>query len=384
MNFLRSIVLLALVAPVLGQADDARLRSLLAEQTGFSETEFAALDASEIVVKPLPSDNKRETAVFGVVRIKDLREVTLAELRESLSQTGSDARKQGSKFSSPPIAGDLDAFEISDKDLKDLNNCKIYDCDLNLPAEWIKSIQQNAPWDNSRATELIREFVLERLAAYQENGNRSLGKYNNRRTAVDVAAEYRELQNSAVLIKELFPDVNAYIAEYPEAALPGGEDEFSWAIIEFGLKPVLTLSHAINYSRTDDAGPQHVLAVKQLYANHYLDASLAFTFLLRTTAEDGARTYLIFTDRSRSDALGGLLGSMARGVVETESAERVRNVLKNAELRLIAATRRETEPLPVPERGTVETVLAYVARPAVAAVLLAMLAATAFLFLRKR
>ncbi len=384
MTFLRCIVLLAFAVAVPGQADDGRLRSLLIEQAAFSEAELATLDAGEIVVKPLPSGNKRETAVFGVVRIKDLREVTLAELRESLSQKGSDARKQGSRFSSPPAGGDLEAFEISDKDLNDLNNCKLYDCDLNLPAEWIKRIQHGAPWDSSRATQLIREFVLERLAAYQANGNRSLGKYNNRRTAVDVAAEYRELQNSPILIKELFPEVIAYIAEYPKAQIPGGEDKFSWSIIEFGLKPVLTVSHAVNYSRTDDAGAQHVLAVKQLYANHYLDVSLAFTFLIRTTADDGARTYLIFTDRSRSDALGGLLGGMAKSVVEIESAERVRNVLKNAELRLISLTRQQTETLPVPERGTVETVVAYLARPAVAAVLLAMLAATVFLFLRKR
>jgi hypothetical protein len=58
--------------------------------------------------------------------------------------------------------------------------------------------------------------------------------------------------------------------------------------------------------------------------------------LVRFSSSDPAATYLIFTNISRSDSLGGFFGSLKRGVVSKESEDRVRDMLLRAKLRIEA------------------------------------------------
>jgi hypothetical protein len=64
--------------------------------------------------------------------------------------------------------------------------------------------------------------------------------------------------------------------------------------------------------------------------------------LLRTVTESEAETYLIFIDRSRSDALEGPLGRFARDIVQKESFDRIKTLLEKAQLRLLVVGRTPT------------------------------------------
>lgn len=162
------------------------------------------------------------------------------------------------------------------------------------------------------------------------------------------------------------------------------QDGFSWSIVDFGLKPMVTLTHSVAHSFTDANGPQRVLAAKQFYANHYLDSSMAFTFLLRFNGPDGPETYLIFTDRSRSDALDGLLGDFTRKVVTNEAFERVENILRTAQSRLESPPAPEPASAPESETGAFDRLKKWAQEPFVILATLVITAIVVFRLVRMR
>ena len=103
-----------------------------------------------------------------------------------------------------------------------------------------------------------------------------------------------------------------------------------WSKIKFGLKPVIAINHISIYKRNSDVGPQVLIASKQIYANHYFNASLALMAFVRVPdAPNGA--YLVYENRSRADGLEGPFGKIKRGVVEKKAVEGLRAILGELE-----------------------------------------------------
>jgi hypothetical protein len=204
----------------------------------------------------------------------------------------------------------------------------------------ITRIQRDVDWSspNSKAqvTQLIRDMLLAYVQGYLARGDRSLGQYNNRRKSVDLAASHRALLSTSSLIKGLAPEFLNYLENFPTSQIDNAESGISWHIIDFGLKPSITVSHTAVYTQGDGDSKDLYVASKQIYSSRYLDSSLTFTLLLRVRTEAGVDSYLIFIDRSRSDALDGALGGLARKVVQNEATERIEKLLSRAELRLLA------------------------------------------------
>jgi hypothetical protein len=112
------------------------------------------------------------------------------------------------------------------------------------------------------------------------------------------------------------------------------ENALYWSEVQVGLKPVILLTHTATYTRRHDDAPQILVATKQLYATHYFDSSLSLTLLTSATDEEGrAATYLLYANRSRLDALGGLFGGVRRRVIETQVLDGLRAVLQQTKLR---------------------------------------------------
>ena len=75
--------------------------------------------------------------------------------------------------------------------------------------------------------------------------------------------------------------------------LPGATDIIYWVNEEYtGLKPVISLVHGVTYA--DPAQPDRtVIALKQLYASHYYDGSLALALAIDAADAGAPATYLI-------------------------------------------------------------------------------------------
>ena len=62
-----------------------------------------------------------------------------------------------------------------------------------------------------------------------------------------------------------------------------------------------------------------LIASKQIYANHYFEASLGLTVALAAGQGPSPSFYLLYFNRSRSDALHGGFSGLARGQVKSRA-----------------------------------------------------------------
>ena len=324
------------------QIPASEFRRILKETAALTADELSALDNAEVVAKSLPTVEKQELSAVGIVRITGVPAISMTTFRESLYPKSGDTVTAAGKFSSPPAISDLQSLELEDDTLEELKKCTVGKCDLNMPAQIIRrfetEIDWNAPDHRAAATRLFREMLLAFAVDYLTSGDDGLGRYDNRRKPVHLRESHRSLLKNALFIDELVPEFAAYLRSFPAKELANVESSLHWSIVDFGLKPSITLSHSTAYTQAG-AESQLFLASKQIYASRYLDSSLTLTMLLRVSNGDSIDTYLVLADRSRSDALEGPMGGLARGVVRRESLDRLRDFLEKAQIRILTPVR---------------------------------------------
>lgn len=358
----------------------------LLTKAGVTPEELAALKDGGTVAKTLDTKVKQEITSLGVVRIENLGPISMLRFRESFDPKQGEELSSGGRFSDLPSTDDLRDLEISKDDVGQLIKCTVGNCDLNMPAGFITRARSIAGQADpaAAARQLIVEMLVGYAKAYLDRGDAGLGRYENRRKPVDLTVSHRELIRGMLFVNDLAPELAEYLRSFPNGNLENVESRIHWSIVDFGLKPSITLSHSAAYTQLQVAEEQHFVVSKQFYSSRYLDSSLTLTLLLRVSTGDAVDTYLVLADRSRSDALEGALGGFARSVVAKESSGRISAILDRAHLRLLAASRAAKTPVVIEEeRSTIGRFLE--SRTAVyIAVAAAILAGVGFLLWRWR
>lgn len=312
----------------------------------------------------------------------------MEDFRASLSQKRNKEMSAKGSFSDPPQIADLSALTLEDEDLEELRKCSAGDCDINMSANWIRRFNSEVDWNaadrRERATELFRAMLLDYATQYAAKGAGALGELVNRNKTVDLTRTHRELLSAIVPLNTFAPALSGYLGEFPTSNGTVVKNEMHWSSMDFGLNPTVTLTHAAVYTNAVEGNQQHFVVTRQFYSSRYLDASVSLSMLLRVPDGDIVDSYIVFTDRSRSDALDGLFGGVAKGVVENEAVARVTTVLKNSELRLLSTSSRQNEPQTEPETSSGGVVDVLTSRILLIAGAAAVLAFIIFAVMRRR
>lgn len=326
------------VVACLGQVSRDDFRRILSTHAGFPSGDLVNLDAGKTVVRTLSSDEKREVAVIGVVRLNNLTEPTMSAFRASLTQKNSKVLLGEGRFSLPPKTEDLTNLTYESRDIDELKNCEVGNCDLKLSAEMIKRAKAELDWTaadaKSRAGQLMSAMLTEYVSDYLVRGDKALIQVASRKDPVRLADEHHELLDDSILIKEFAPDFRRYMSDFPAFRLAGVDSSMSWSKVNLGVKPFVTITQTTAYTSSNNGLPQFILANKQIFATRYIESSLAFSFLVSFTGDAGRESYLVFTDRSRSDALEGAFGSVKRALVEKQAYATTVDLLSRAKYRL--------------------------------------------------
>lgn len=385
------VVLFVVVSDLAAMAQASResFRKFLAEHISLTDAEIAGLDNGDLVVRILKGKDKREVSVFGAVRLDQFENIDLAAFRDGLSQRGNDSMLGGARFGTPPALQDMAVLTLDDRDIEGMRNCVVGDCDLKLSAAMIKRLQAvdwNAADHAVRATDVLKDSLVAYAQDYLVRGDRALIEYVDKKKVVSLAEEYQLLLNDSVFVRNIAPEFENYLRKFPAVQLSGVENRLDWSKIDSGLKPIIALTHGVTYARYVNNDRLLLLATKQIYASHYVDASLAFSAFVRFGAGDNGEAYLVFTDISRSDALGGALSGMAHAVVEREAEQRVRELLENAKARLEARSRNQPVPVSEPTKnGIFSRIAAFAGGSAFSLILILCVAAVAvYFFFRSR
>jgi len=94
----------------------------------------------------------------------------------------------------------------------------------------------------------------------------------------------------------------------------------------------VSLTHVIIFRKSKS---EILIASKQIYANHYFDASLGLTHLA-DGGSPGSETYLAYLNRSRADGLQGGFSKVKRSLLTGELREGMARNLRQTKQRLDA------------------------------------------------
>jgi hypothetical protein len=328
-----------------GAADRLTAHELLRQVGGFSRADLSAVDRGQPVARILHTD-RREIAVVGAVRIRAARERLLERYRTVNYMKPGDIVLAAGVFSEPPKASDLQPLSIEDYDL-DLRDCRPGDCRVRLSAEQIALFHRDVRWQSAdwraQSADVWRRVLADYAAAYAADGAAALTHYDNKKEPLSVRQEFQTLLDSCAFVAAWSPEFHAYLQEPFKTRLEGVENLLYWTKEDFGIRPVMRMSHQMLYSSAPEGQSRRaiLIATKQLYAAHYLDAALGITLALEAdrsaavqdadahaTEGSGQEFYFIQVSRARTRSLSGFFRTMVRSTVLNRSRDLMDKTLR--------------------------------------------------------
>lgn len=312
---------------------DPDLQKALTQGAAFSPDQIMALERAGVVVKIIPASDPREVAVCGVMDVPSDPETALKAFQLTLSQLKQKSGLQSGSFSNPPRVEDLGSLTLSDRDLNDLRTCTVGDCKLKLSAAMIrrfKSIDWNTI-DYDQVNQLFRLMIVEYVSEYLQRGDAALIEYADQSTRVPLAREQEPLLTNLLYVNDAAPEFVRQLKAFPRSSGPV-EHSLNWARINFGLKPVLVINDVSTYRSEVDGVPRVLVLSKQIYADHYIDASISLTAIVGDRS--GTTSHLLYVNHSRASALTSMFSKFKRQIVEGKAADNLEDLLQQTRLNI--------------------------------------------------
>ena len=232
-----SLVLLSLSAFV-GRAEnslasfDDETRTFLMQGLGFTNNDIQKVEKGGVASRSLPTEDGREVATAGFVRVSITPEEFARRLTDIASFKKADAVLQIGTFSDPPDISDLAGLTLASADVRDLRSCRVGDCGMQLPSHIIDRLQREVDWRESSAPEranvIFRSGLLKYVQEYLASGRQDAMVYVDESKHVDVAAEFRDLVGSDTRVLPTFPDLRRHLMT-PQASAPNTSDVLYWS-----------------------------------------------------------------------------------------------------------------------------------------------------------
>jgi hypothetical protein len=313
------------------------------------------IDPGQPVVKLLPTQDKQEIAVGGLVYLQVPPEIFLQSFRESMVRKNDSAILEIGGFSSPPTINDLQNLTLEPRDIDDLKTCVAGDCKVKLSARMMQRFQNEIDWTapdyRAQVTLLFKNILLDYVRDYLRQGDAAMIEYNDKPKGIRLAGETQSLIEASTFGQSIPSNLSPDSKRLSESGLSVVENALVWSKIKFGLKPVIAINHIVIYKQEHTTGPQVLVLSKQIYANHYFDASLAVTaFGKDPKAND--ESYLFYENRSRVDGLNGLFGRLKRGVIEDQAVDNLTTILEKSKASLLARMSGQPQAVPATTTGS--------------------------------
>jgi len=327
-----ALALISGIATLSFSQSNPNLQTYFKDYIGLSDDQIATIRSGQAFAKTLHSRIADEIFVFGAVYIHASPEDYLKFSRDFDRLRQLPGYLAIGKFSDPPQLSDLKGFTFDSEDIQALKDCKPGHCEIQMPTTSIEEIHQSvdlsAPDAEDQVNQLLQKTVIERLVAYQQEGNQVLGVYNDKRNPTEVPEQFQYMLSYSKALPRYLPDFYNYLLTYPAGKPANVENSFYWAKVKFGLKPTLRVVHVVTMRGETPDDPAYAIAEKQLYSSHYFETALDLTFCVSDNSDPkNPGFYLIMAMGSEQAGLTGFKGSIVRKVAVDRSASSLQKSL---------------------------------------------------------
>ena len=308
------------------------LGTFFRQNIGLSEDQIAAIRGGQAVTMALPPRTPSEVLLFGAIYIHASPETYFQFARNFDRLRQVPGFLALGVFTDPPQLTDLRGFTFDSDDIEALKSCEPGNCQIQMPATSIKQLHRSINWSaadvDEQVNQLLQKTALERLLAYQREGNAALGVYNDKRDPTTVPEQFAYLLSYDNALAEHAPDFYRYLLDYPRGKPAKFEETFYWAKVKFGLKPTLRIVHMVTM-RGGPADPVAcAIAQKQLHSSHYFQTALDLSVCVRDSDDPKQPGfYLIKAMGSEQAGLTGVKGSFVRKAAVGRSVSNLQKAL---------------------------------------------------------
>ena len=325
------VLIIAAAMPGFSQSNPY-LQTFFRQDIGLSQDQISAIRSGKAVAKTLPSRTPAEVFLFGAIYIHVAPESYLQFARDFDRLRKLPNYLALGAFSNPPQLSDLKGFSFDSDDIKELKSCKPGDCLIQMPASSIEELQRSVEWSapgaDEQVNQLLQTTALQRLLAYQRDGNQVLGVYNDKRVPTEVPQQFAYMLSYGKALPEHLPDFYHYLLAYPNAKPANVEDTFYWARVKFGLKQTLRVVQMVTMRGSLADPVACAIAEKQLYSSHYFETALDLSFCVRGSDDPKQPGfYLIMAMGSEQAGLTGVKGSIVRKAAVGRSVSNLQGAL---------------------------------------------------------
>jgi len=322
---LSGLAVFALVAQPSPEFARQEARAILIRQ-GFNEQDLARLEAGQVLAKSDTSGDG-EILTTGAVKVNASRERVRRYYGQLASYVDGDVTLAFGRFSDPPAEGDVAALAFDADEIRELQSCRVGDCDIKLSGAALTKLGVTIDWDAPDRDDAVNRFMrrsaVEYVTAYQSKGDAALVVFNDDDEPVSMRDDWLAMLDESTVYAEYVPELVAYLKGYPTEPLEGARDLFYWVRGDYGLKPVISIVHAVVYS-APSRPDRDIVIQKYIYASHYFDASVAGATLL---SAGPTTTYVLYGNRSRGDLLRGGLGGPKRAIARSQATKAAESTL---------------------------------------------------------
>jgi len=314
--------------------DGDSVESFLTANFRLRAAELRELAENRPISRTLETSDAREIATLGAIRIRVPAAFYIEQLRDVVSFKKSDSVPQIGTFGTPARLEDIRELTLDARDIEALGRCRTGACGVQLSSDALRQFQEEVSWRSPdpamAANRIMRGVLVDMVNAYRALGDAALMTYVDAKQPVSVAGEFHAMVGSRPSMLERFPLLHQHMQQFPRTAVRDVQDIMYWSKEQLGPRGVVSVTHLAIARLPDSAPAMYAVASRQIYGAHYFDASLGLTVLLRDEAGHANSSYLLYMNRSRLDALGGLLGGLKSSLVRSRARPAMSNSLIEA------------------------------------------------------
>jgi hypothetical protein len=336
---MRSILIPAisiLLVPASGAPRDSGLfLALLRQNIGGSEADLARDLQGGVAARIIPHTRDGGLAVGGAVRIPVTIKFYIDSFRDISAFKKNPSLLNIGKFGDPPAEENLARLSLSQKDRDSIGKCKAGNCGLKLSAEMIRLLRGDGKLNSATLDTRFRSALWSYISAYLRTGTPAMAEYYDKSQRVAASTEFRGILSQFGWLNDYAPPLLTALNAPYQPANNKVEQFLYWSVEDFGLKPVISVTQVLIYRTTLESRNWAFIASKQIYADHYVNASLGLTVLAE---EEGNPSHpmlsVAYFNRSVTDGLRGWFSSLQRSIVEGRLEAATRKNLSALRMRL--------------------------------------------------